>query len=46
MAQYFSVHPENPQPRLVRQAVEIIREGGVVAYPTDSCYALGCHSGD
>ena len=46
MAQYFSVHPENPQPRLVRQAVEIIRAGGVVAYPTDSCYALGCHIGD
>ncbi|HXF79274.1 MAG TPA: L-threonylcarbamoyladenylate synthase [Usitatibacter sp.] len=46
MAQYFSVHPEDPQPRLVRHAVEIIREGGVVAYPTDSCYALGCHIGD
>lgn len=46
MAQYFSVHPENPQPRLVRHAVEIIREGGVIAYPTDSCYALGCHTGD
>ena len=46
MAQYFSVHPENPQTRLVRQAVEIIREGGVIAYPTDSCYALGCHIGD
>jgi tRNA threonylcarbamoyl adenosine modification protein (Sua5/YciO/YrdC/YwlC family) len=46
MAQYFSVHPENPQPRLVRAAVEIIRAGGVVAYPTDSCYALGCHIGD
>ena len=46
MAQYFSVHPENPQQRLVRQAVDIIREGGVVAYPTDSCYALGCHIGD
>ena len=46
MAQYFSVHPENPQARLVRQAVDIIREGGVVAYPTDSCYALGCHIGD
>jgi tRNA threonylcarbamoyl adenosine modification protein (Sua5/YciO/YrdC/YwlC family) len=46
MAQYFSLHPENPQPRLVRHAVEIIREGGVVAYPTDSCYALGCHVGD
>jgi tRNA threonylcarbamoyl adenosine modification protein (Sua5/YciO/YrdC/YwlC family) len=46
MAQYFAVHPENPQPRLIRQAVEIIREGGVIAYPTDSCYALGCHIGD
>src|SRR5215813_6899300 len=46
MAQYFSVHPENPQPRLIRQAVEIIRTGGVIAYPTDSCYALGCHIGD
>ena len=46
MAQYFSVHPENPQARLVRHAVEIIREGGVIAYPTDSCYALGCHIGD
>jgi tRNA threonylcarbamoyl adenosine modification protein (Sua5/YciO/YrdC/YwlC family) len=46
MAQYFSVHPDNPQPRLVRHAVEIIREGGVIAYPTDSCYALGCHVGD
>ena len=46
MAQYFSVHPENPQARLIRQAVEIIRAGGVIAYPTDSCYALGCHIGD
>jgi tRNA threonylcarbamoyl adenosine modification protein (Sua5/YciO/YrdC/YwlC family) len=46
MAQYFSVHPDNPQPRLIRQAVDIIREGGVIAYPTDSCYALGCHLGD
>ena len=46
MAQFFSVHPDNPQPRLVRQAVDIIRAGGVVAYPTDSCYALGCHIGD
>jgi tRNA threonylcarbamoyl adenosine modification protein (Sua5/YciO/YrdC/YwlC family) len=46
MAQYFSVHPDNPQPRLIRHAVDIIREGGVVAYPTDSCYALGCHIGD
>jgi len=46
MAQYFSVHPEDPQPRLIRQAVDIIRSGGVIAYPTDSCYALGCHIGD
>ena len=46
MAQFFSVHPENPQPRLIRAAVEIIRAGGVIAYPTDSCYALGCHIGD
>ena len=46
MAQYFSVHPEDPQPRLVRHAVDIIRSGGVIAYPTDSCYALGCHIGD
>jgi tRNA threonylcarbamoyl adenosine modification protein (Sua5/YciO/YrdC/YwlC family) len=46
MAQYFSVHPEDPQPRLIRQAVDIIRNGGVIAYPTDSCYALGCHIGD
>ena len=46
MAQFFSVHPENPQPRLIRQAVDIIRKGGVIAYPTDSCYALGCHIGD
>src|SRR6476659_10959998 len=46
MAQYYSVHPENPQARLVRHAVDIIRGGGVIAYPTDSCYALGCHIGD
>lgn len=46
MSQYFSIHPENPQPRLIRQAAEIIRGGGVAAYPTDSCYALGCHLGD
>jgi len=46
MAQYFSVHPDNPQPRLIKHAVEIIRDGGVIAYPTDSCYALGCHVGD
>jgi len=46
MAQFFTVHPENPQPRLIRSAVDIVRGGGVIAYPTDSCYALGCHIGD
>ena len=46
MSQFFRVHPDNPQGRLIRQAVEIIRQGGVVAYPTDSAYALGCHLGD
>ena len=42
MAQYFAVHPTHPQKRLVRQAAEIVRRGGLIAYPTDSCYALGC----
>ena len=46
VSQFFQIHPDNPQPRLVRRAVEIIRDGGVIAYPTDSCYALGCHIGD
>ncbi|WP_341677785.1 L-threonylcarbamoyladenylate synthase [Niveibacterium sp. SC-1] len=46
MAQYFSLHPDNPQPRLLRQAAEIIRGGGLVAFPTDSAYALGGHTGD
>src|SRR4030066_401762 len=46
MAQYFQVHPVNPQQRLIHQAVEIIRRGGVIVYPTDSSYALGCHIGD
>lgn len=46
MSQYFSIHPQNPQARLIHQAVEIVRGGGVIAYPTDSCYALGCHLGD
>jgi tRNA threonylcarbamoyl adenosine modification protein (Sua5/YciO/YrdC/YwlC family) len=46
MSQYFTLHPRNPQPRLVRQAAEIIRKGGVIAYPTDSCYALGCQLDD
>ena len=46
MAQYFAIHPTHPQPRLIRQAAEIVRRGGLIAYPTDSCYALGCHLGD
>jgi tRNA threonylcarbamoyl adenosine modification protein (Sua5/YciO/YrdC/YwlC family) len=46
MSQFFSIHPDNPQQRLVRQAVDIIKDGGVIAYPTDSAYALGCHMGD
>lgn len=45
-SRYLEIHPTDPQPRLIRQAVEIIRVGGVVVYPTDSCYALGCHIGD
>lgn len=46
MSQFYQIHPENPQSRLIRSAVDIIREGGVVVYPTDSAYALGCHIGD
>ena len=46
MSQFFQIHPENPQPRLIKQAVEIIRAGGVVIYPTDSSYAVGCQMGD
>ncbi len=46
MSQFFQIHPENPQARLIKQAVEIIHRGGVIAYPTDSAYALGCHLGD
>lgn len=46
MSQYFQIHPDNPQPRLIRQAVAIIRAGGIIAYPTDSSYALGCPLGD
>ena len=46
MAQFFSIHPVNPQHRLIRQAAAIVRDGGVIAYPTDSSYALGCHVGD
>jgi tRNA threonylcarbamoyl adenosine modification protein (Sua5/YciO/YrdC/YwlC family) len=46
MAQFFAIHPTHPQARLVRRAAEIVRGGGLIAYPTDSCYALGCHLGD
>jgi tRNA threonylcarbamoyl adenosine modification protein (Sua5/YciO/YrdC/YwlC family) len=46
MSQFFYVHPDNPQGRLMKQAVDIIRKGGVIVYPTDSGYALGCHIGD
>jgi len=46
VAQLFQIHPLNPQPRLIRQAAAILREGGVIAYPTDSGYALGCRIGD
>jgi len=46
MSRYFSIHPQNPQQRLVDQVVDIVRRGGVIAYPTDSVYALGCHIGD
>jgi len=45
-SRYLEIHPKDPQPRLIRQAVALIREGGIVVYPTDSCYALGCHIGD
>jgi tRNA threonylcarbamoyl adenosine modification protein (Sua5/YciO/YrdC/YwlC family) len=46
MAQFFQIHPDNPQPRLIKQAVEILRQGGLIIYPTDSSYALGCQIGD
>ncbi len=46
MSQYFTIHPDNPQNRLIKQAVEIINNGGVIIYPTDSSYAIGCHLGD
>lgn len=46
MSQFFAIHPENPQPRLIKQAAAIVRDGGVIAYPTDSAYALGCHMED
>ncbi|MGB2260799.1 MAG: L-threonylcarbamoyladenylate synthase [Porticoccaceae bacterium] len=46
MSQYFSIHPDNPQHRLIAQAADIVRRGGVIVYPTDSVYAIGCHIGD
>ena len=46
MAQFFQIHPDNPQVRLIRRTVEIVRDGGVIVYPTDSSYALGCLIGD
>ena len=46
MSQFFTLHPTHPEPRLIKRAAEIVRGGGVIAYPTDSCYALGCHLGD
>ncbi len=46
MAQYFNIHPDNPQLRLINQAVSLLQEGAVIVYPTDSCYALGCCLGD
>jgi len=46
MSQFFAIHPDNPNPRLIRQAAELLRNGGIVVYPTDSCYALGCHLDD
>lgn len=46
MAQYLTIHPDNPQQRLIKQAADIVRRGGVIAYPTDSSYALACHLGD
>lgn len=46
MTQFFIIHSDNPQPRLIKQAAAMVRDGAVIAYPTDSCYALGCHLGD
>lgn len=46
MAKFVEIHPVNPQARLVQPVVDTLREGGVIVYPTDSCYALGCHIGD
>ena len=46
MARYFDIHPANPQRRAIAQVADLVREGGVIAYPTDSCYALGCLLGN
>lgn len=46
MARYFDVHPDNPQPRLIGQVVDLLRQGGLIAYPTDSCFAFGCALGN
>lgn len=46
MSEFYQVHPDNPQPRVIHQAVKVLRSGGVIVYPTDSTYALGCHIGD
>ncbi|WP_090933972.1 L-threonylcarbamoyladenylate synthase [Nonomuraea jiangxiensis] len=46
MAKYFDLHPDNPQPRLISQVVDLLRSDGLIAYPTDSCYALGCRLGN
>ena len=46
MTQYLQIHPDDPQPRFLARAAELVRDGGVIAFPTDSCYALGCHLGD
>jgi tRNA threonylcarbamoyl adenosine modification protein (Sua5/YciO/YrdC/YwlC family) len=46
MARYFDVHPDNPQPRSIRQIVDIVRAGGLIVYPTDSCFAFGCQIGN
>jgi tRNA threonylcarbamoyl adenosine modification protein (Sua5/YciO/YrdC/YwlC family) len=46
LAEYLELHPINPQPRLIRRAAELVRAGGLIAYPTDSCYAFGWHMGD
>src|SRR5512139_2361224 len=46
MSQFFTIHLDNPQPRLIKQAAELVRKGSVIVYPTDSGYALGCHLGD